>query len=188
LCNEDGSGGETPGDTSPGDYTSPGNDNPYGGTGNGTGNTGSPTNENPDNNENEPVDNLGEDLTLPVVKPKKTTPCEELKKVSNSPNYNESINFLKQKATGPKEHAWVYKYFQNSTNFAPPTVAGHNTENPNTVNLDAYKDNIWIGAFHNHTQGNNPTVKMFSPKDMEWLLRKALKKIVTNRQVHHHKE
>ncbi len=99
-----------------------------------------------------------------------------MKKLNSSPNYTENINFLKEKATGSKEHAWVYKYFPNSTNFAPPTVAGHNTENPNIVNLDAFNGIEWIGAFHNHTEGNNPTQKMFSPGDVKWLLIKALRR------------
>lgn len=101
-------------------------------------------------------------------------PCDELKKLSQSPNYIQSINYLKQKAAGPKEHAWVYKYFEGSTNFAPPTVAGHNTENPNTVNLDSIFTNVeWIGAMHNHTIKG---IKMFSPKDVAWLFAKVAKR------------
>jgi len=108
-------------------------------------------------------------------------PCSQLKKVSTTTFYQQNIDFLKGKAAGEKEHALVYKYFSNTSSLAPPTTAGHNTENPNTVNLDAFSEIEWIGAFHNHTSGNNPTIKMFSPKDVKWLLRRALKR--TNYQI-----
>ncbi|WP_432671662.1 hypothetical protein [Flavobacterium sp. SM2513] len=100
--------------------------------------------------------------------------CKGLNKISNSPDFADRIAFLKTKAAGSKEHAWVYKYLSaSSTNFGPPTVAGHNTANQNTVNLGAFNGAEWLGAFHNHTNGEKPTIKMFSPEDISWLFRKA---------------
>ena len=102
--------------------------------------------------------------------------CDQLKKIANSPNFTDRIAYLKTKAAGPKEHAWAYKYFSGTNNFAPPTVVGHNTSNPNKVYLEAFLGSEWLGAFHNHTNGENPTIKMFSPGDLEWLFLKAVKK------------
>jgi hypothetical protein len=99
--------------------------------------------------------------------------CKGLKKIKDSPGFADRIAYLKTKAAGSKEHAWVYKYLGESTNFAPPTVAGHNTENQNTVNLSAFNGAEWLGAFHNHTNGLTPTIKMFSPNDIKWLFVKA---------------
>lgn len=174
-----------------GDPYNPGNFEPIGGGGVGGngGNTPSggytpqetnPNEQNP--NEQNPTDasqDIGDGsfITTPFI-PDRTpnTPCGQLKKLNSSPNYYGNIDFLKEKAAGSKEYAWVYKYFPNSTSFAPPTVAGHNTKNPNIVDLDAFNGIEWIGAFHNHTQGNKPTQKMFSPGDVIWLLNKALRR------------
>ena len=68
----------------------------------------------------------------------------------------------------------VYKYFNNTSSFAPPSVAGQLTSDNNKVDLDSYTGHEWIGAIHNHT---NPTItnsiQMFSPEDVHWLLRRA---------------
>lgn len=152
-------------------------DNPPGGT---PGSTDPPTGGGPGGGSGAgttPTSPAGNDPSLTAPIPPKvgggTGPCGELKKVANSYNYSHTINHLKLKATGPKEHAWVYKYNPSGTTFAAPTVAGHNTNNPNTVNLNAFYGNEWIGAFHNHTQGPKPTIKMFSADDLQWLFGKA---------------
>ncbi|MBC8883747.1 hypothetical protein H9X57_11390 [Flavobacterium piscinae] len=114
-----------------------------------------------------------EDGLVGILPVNLTQPCDELKKLAQSPNYIQSINYLKQKAAGPKEHAWVYKYFEESTNFAPPTVAGHNTKNPHKVELKDFMSQEWIGAMHNHTSGTQGGIKMFSSGDLLWLFRKT---------------
>lgn len=145
----------------PGTSNPPSNGGPGGGGSENTPPATSPAGNNPS-------------LTAPVgPKDGATGPCGELKKVANSYNYSHTISHLKLKATGEKEHAWVYKYNPSGTTFAAPTVAGHNTNNPNTVNLNAFYGNEWIGAFHNHTQGQKPTIKMFSTDDLQWLFGKA---------------
>jgi hypothetical protein len=101
-------------------------------------------------------------------------PCKDLKKIKDSPNYNHTINFLKNKANGNKEYGWNYRKFPNSGGIQPPSVAGQLTSDNNRVDLDSYTGHEWIGAFHNHT---NPTItnsiQMFSPLDVHWLLRRA---------------
>ena len=123
----------------------------------------------------EPCPDLGDVGILLPEDPK--TPCSQLKKMSSTTFYQQNIDYLKQQATGEKEYALVYKYFNGTSSFAPPTTAGHNTENPNTVDLSAFKDLEWIGAFHNHTMGDNPTIKMFGPDDIEWLFVKTKKRV-----------
>jgi hypothetical protein len=101
-------------------------------------------------------------------------PCKELKKIKDSPNYNHTINFLKNKANGNKEYGWIYRKFLDSGGLQPPSVAGQLTSDNNKVDLDSYTGHEWIGAIHNHT---NPTItnsiQMFSPEDVHWLLRRA---------------
>jgi hypothetical protein len=106
----------------------------------------------------------------------KKSPCNQLDKLKNSPNYSNTINHLKSKATGLKEYGWVSKYFDGTKNFAPPTVAGQDTQNPNSVNLAAYSGLEWIGAFHNHPNPAQGHVPMFSPNDLGWLFVKARNK------------
>ncbi len=89
TCEDDNGGGSNPVDSDPTDYTAPGDDTSYGGDGDGSTGSGTPNDEESTNNENEPVDNLGEeDLTLPIVKnPTPPTPCDELNKLTKNPNY-----------------------------------------------------------------------------------------------------
>lgn len=128
---------------------------------------------NSSNEENDPCNNDGD---IGVLDPKEDDLCKQLDKIANSPGFADRIAFLKTKAAGDKEHAWAYKYFPNTTTFSSPTVVGHNTANPNTVNMDAFLGTEWLGAFHNHTSGETPTVKMFSPGDLSWFFLKAIKK------------
>lgn len=166
-CNEDGSGGETPGDTSPGDYTSPGNDNPYGGTGNGTGNTGSPNNENPDNNESEPISSLGDDLTLPVVKPKKTTPCEELNKMTANSNIRNSytgVNGLNSKVGEPIEYGFAFR--RGESHDTVETVP-NDVNNPAILKMPS-GGNVYGGS-HIHPDPNLGYYPMFPAPDIKYL-------------------
>ncbi|WP_396153209.1 hypothetical protein [Flavobacterium sp.] len=166
-CNEDGSGGEAPGDTSPSDYTSPGNDNPYGGSGNGTGGTGSPTNENPDNNESEPISSLGDDLTLPVVKPKTTNPCNELKVNSNNSDFKSKMQTLKDNVNGTKEKAFgVYNGSHVTPTQSNPSCGAvlegdeqNGSPIPYHISLKATAHNHLKAAIYNH-------IGTFTPNDL----------------------
>jgi hypothetical protein len=127
-------------------------------------------------NQDEPSQDIWDNTfyTQPVLPQNdKKSPCNQLDKLKNSPNYSNTINHLKSKATGLKEYGWVSKYFDGTKNFAPPTVAGQDTQNPNSVNLAAYSGLEWIGAFHNHTTPTEGNVPMFSPTDLQWLFTKA---------------
>ncbi len=101
--------------------------------------------------------------------------AQHLKKLSSSPNYDQSIAYLKAKANGSKEYAWAYKYFSNSSSFAPPQVVGDNQKDPNKVNLLAYTGGDYIGAMHNHPFPLAGEIPMFSPGDIRWLFRCATK-------------
>lgn len=178
-----GSGNPSDGNQNPGNPTNPVNNEPIGGNGGNGGNSSNNGNtpEEPDPNSPNPTDpshDLGGEpvITTPFL-PNRTpkTPCGQLNKLNSSPNYEQNINHLKNKATGDKEYGWVYRYFPGSTtgNFAPPTAVGHDTENPSMIDLFAFSGFEWLGAFHNH---NNPDSKgmipMFSPEDVLWLWQK----------------
>lgn len=116
-------------------------------------------------------------ITGPILNHPNDNPCSQLNKLKAATDYTHVISELEGKALGPKEFGWGYKFFPNSTTFAPPTVVGNSTVDPTKVDLSALTGIEWLGVFHNHTDPTSTrAVQMFSPGDVEWLLIKGFKR------------
>lgn len=109
-------------------------------------------------------------LTVPIP-PIVITPCQELKKMSESFNVKSTLTNLQNKAQDTKESGFAIK--KSATNralFLPGVVLPQDPRKPNSVKVSAYFNGDYVGLEHNHTNPLiNGSVPMFSGPDVAML-------------------
>lgn len=164
-CSDSNGGGwEDPIENDPLTSTSGGQSNTGGGTANGTGTGSDTTPTDNDNNEEEPIDNFEDDLTLPLIIDREpATPCESLKTLLDpqKTDIQTRIASLKALLNEPVEYSVSYKKYSNPLEYVSQWE-GPGTANSATVSTAG----LWFGSIHSHPVGTYP---MFSWRDLELL-------------------
>lgn len=106
-----------------------------------------------------------------------TTPCQELKKMTENDANKNSLEILKTKTQGAKEFGFAVKKTANGA-YATPEVIPQNPKNNNALDISAFLTGEYIIIMHNHP---NPSVgpPMFSGSDVIIGLLKNAEKVST---------
>lgn len=107
--------------------------------------------------------------------PPPTTPCQELKKLTGNTNIKNTFDGpdgLQGKVGDNKEFGFA---FSKKPGYLATTPIIRNPQNPAELNMMAYIGGEYIGASHTHPHPSTGFYPMFSPLDLVYLGRVAMK-------------